>query len=68
MVVNAAGAQQPQTVYFRIAPPQVPQGAHDVFSCFTINGHPVGFDDSKYAFSRCLRRSVIRYLCLISLQ
>lgn len=50
VVVNAAGAQQPQTVYFRIAPPQVPQGAHDVFSCFTINGRPVSFDDSKYAF------------------
>lgn len=50
VVVNAAGAQQPQTVYFRIAPPQVPQGAHDVFSCFTVNGRPVSFDESKYAF------------------
>lgn len=50
VIVNVAGARQPKKKYFRIAPPQVPVGAHDVFDCFTINGHPVQFDDSKYAF------------------
>ncbi len=50
VAVNVAGAKQAKMRYFRIAPPQVPEGAHDVFDCFTVNGRPVSFDDSKYAF------------------
>ena len=50
VAVNVAGATQAKMRYFRIAPPQVPEGAHDVFDCFTVNGRPVRFDDSKYAF------------------
>ena len=50
VAVNIAGATQAKIRYFRIAPPQVPEGAHDVFDCFTVNGRPVRFDDSKYAF------------------
>lgn len=50
VAVNVAGAAQAKMRYFRIAPPQVPEGAHDVFDCFTVNGRPVSFDDSKYAF------------------
>lgn len=50
VAVNASGAQMPVMRYFRIAPPQVPQGAGDVFDCFTVNGRAVSFDGSKLAF------------------